>query len=402
MSFFCFVVNTYEEHISTQEQNDQPVPQQSLLRGRPRNIHSKYFTDHPKSHSHQHVIRSIGHNTLPDIVGPFFPCSDDPNKQTLYFTSILALLSPWRKLHEIFTTHQTLQEAFDAFCATMSQTEKDIITGIQYYYECKNVVDSRMDNHGGGIFGGDQHMERTANIQQDLDSEIHNGDDFMEVDLTEEDLMVYEESQQNHQEETHGKLAVAAARMMGVFNEEAMQLFCRSENTSVEHQNKYSMLETWRIAMAKDLEKINEKDNGSSVTSWQRSEDCEERVLTMDETLTSDFGETFDARVDIIPHVQEHLTALNTTDLLINQCRAYDIINWHLHETLANCNPSQLLMIIAGEGGVGKSKTIQTITEIFYHCGVAHMLVKGAYTGIVASIIDGKTLHVIAQIPVNG
>ncbi|KAI6097169.1 hypothetical protein F5141DRAFT_1011478 [Pisolithus sp. B1] len=59
-------------------------------------------------------------------------------------------------------------------------------------------------------------------------------------------------------------------------------------------------------------------------------------------------------------------------------------------------------MIIPGEGGVGKSKTIQTITEDFRRQGLAHILVKGAYTGIAASMIDGKTLHVLGMIPLNG
>ncbi|KAF8137246.1 hypothetical protein EV363DRAFT_1138415, partial [Boletus edulis] len=68
-------------------------------------------------------------------------------------------------------------------------------------------------------------------------------------------------------------------------------------------------------------------------------------------------------------------------------------------ETLADNNPQQLLMIIPGEGGVGKSKTIQTITENFNRLGASHLLAKSAYTGIAASIIDGKTLHVIGQIP---
>ncbi|KIM65344.1 hypothetical protein SCLCIDRAFT_85470, partial [Scleroderma citrinum Foug A] len=58
-------------------------------------------------------------------------------------------------------------------------------------------------------------------------------------------------------------------------------------------------------------------------------------------------------------------------------------------------SPSQLLMIIAGEGGVGKSKTIQSITENFNKQKAAHLLAKGAYTGIAVTIIDGKTLHVI-------
>ncbi|KIK79552.1 hypothetical protein PAXRUDRAFT_73888, partial [Paxillus rubicundulus Ve08.2h10] len=92
--------------------------------------------------------------------------------------------------------------------------------------------------------------------------------------------------------------------------------------------------------------------------------------------------------------------------LLKYQWQAYDIINWHLMEMLSGQEPPQLLMHIPGEGGVGKSKTsiismIQTITENFMNKGAGHLLVKGAYTGIAASIVDSKTLHMLAHIPVN-
>lgn len=55
-------------------------------------------------------------------------------------------------------------------------------------------------------------------------------------------------------------------------------------------------------------------------------------------------------------------------------------------------------MIIHGKGGTGKSRVIQTITEHFKTQGAAHLLIKAAYTGVAASIIDGKTTHVIAQV----
>ena len=91
--------------------------------------------------------------------------------------------------------------------------------------------------------------------------------------------------------------------------------------------------------------------------------------------------------------------AVDPSQLLSEQRRAYNIINWHLHENLAGKQSPQLLMVIPEEGGVGKSKTIQTITENFTLQGI---LVKGAYTGIAVSIIDGKTLHVSGGIRVNG
>jgi hypothetical protein len=59
-------------------------------------------------------------------------------------------------------------------------------------------------------------------------------------------------------------------------------------------------------------------------------------------------------------------------------------------------------MFIPGEGGVGKSKVIRSMTENFEQREVGHWWVKGAYMGIAASLIDGKTLHVLAGIPVRG
>jgi len=67
----------------------------------------------------------------------------------------------------------------------------------------------------------------------------------------------------------------------------------------------------------------------------------------------------------VLQEDQDHLSVVNPLYLLKDQRRAYDIIDWHLAETLAGQVPPQLLMFIPGEGGVGKSKTIQTIMENF-------------------------------------
>ncbi|KAF8587741.1 hypothetical protein K439DRAFT_1248738, partial [Ramaria rubella] len=61
-------------------------------------------------------------------------------------------------------------------------------------------------------------------------------------------------------------------------------------------------------------------------------------------------------------------------------------------------NPLQLLMQIQGEGGTGKSKVIQMVMEYFKHQHCEIMLVKAAYMGIAASIINGKMTHTIGKI----
>ncbi|KAJ3970272.1 hypothetical protein EV361DRAFT_786151, partial [Lentinula raphanica] len=81
-----------------------------------------------------------------------------------------------------------------------------------------------------------------------------------------------------------------------------------------------------------------------------------------------------------------------------DQRRAFDIVKWHLEQTLAGSSPPPLRMIIHGEGGTGKSKVIATITDLFRKMNVPSMLVKSAYTGVAASVIEGKTTHTIAAI----
>ena len=95
-------------------------------------------------------------------------------------------------------------------------------------------------------------------------------------------------------------------------------------------------------------------------------------------------------------------SGFNIDNINDDQRRAYDIVDWHLKETIDGKRPPQLLMMIPGEGGVGKSKVIQIMMENFQKDGLREWWVKGAYTGIAASLIDGKTLHVLAGIPVRG
>lgn len=59
-------------------------------------------------------------------------------------------------------------------------------------------------------------------------------------------------------------------------------------------------------------------------------------------------------------------------------------------------------MIIHGEGGTGKSRVIQSITKKFEELRAKHLLIKAAYTGMAASLIDGKTTHSVGSIAIRG
>jgi hypothetical protein len=97
-----------------------------------------------------------------------------------------------------------------------------------------------------------------------------------------------------------------------------------------------------------------------------------------------------------------NFTFRDVASLNKDQQRAYDIVDKHLQETMIGRKPPQLLVMILGEGGTGKLKLIWTITVNFDRHNVREWCVKGAYTSIATSVIDGRTLHVLAGIPVRG
>ncbi|KAG1800777.1 uncharacterized protein HD556DRAFT_1229814, partial [Suillus plorans] len=144
VSILAFLINTYEERISAPKQ--QAISSTSELtlaapRGRPRNPRSYYLSDHPKHSTHRRVTHCEGHNTLPNIVGAWFPRSDDEDIHEYYCASMLSLLKPWRQLAQLKNEQETWKEAFSAFITTSSVWERDVIAGAQYYYECKTAAE---------------------------------------------------------------------------------------------------------------------------------------------------------------------------------------------------------------------------------------------------------------------
>jgi Cdc6-like AAA superfamily ATPase len=63
------------------------------------------------------------------------------------------------------------------------------------------------------------------------------------------------------------------------------------------------------------------------------------------------------------------MRSLEPDSLNVFQRRAYEIITQHLHSMLSGNNPKPLRMVLYGEGGTGKSKVIQAVTDAFIKAG---------------------------------
>lgn len=131
-NYLDFFINTYEGSPAKESTGDK-----SRKPGRPPNVRVPY-QDSSVSKKTCRIIRSDGHETLPRIVGQWFPRNDDPSTDELYCASMMALLAPWRSLDNLKADDETFRTSFDRFLKTTSPRILRFLSNIQYFYECSD------------------------------------------------------------------------------------------------------------------------------------------------------------------------------------------------------------------------------------------------------------------------
>jgi hypothetical protein len=151
-SMLHFFVETYEvdysaskstqtsnsgAHAGNEVDDDSGHPQQ----GRQRNPHVYYLKKHPLFKSKQQIVRSTSHANLPNFIGSYFPRCDNPKIYQFYCACMLVLLKPWHCLKtDLKLLTQTWEDSFQEFSSSALKTIHCILSGIQYFHECKSAV----------------------------------------------------------------------------------------------------------------------------------------------------------------------------------------------------------------------------------------------------------------------
>jgi hypothetical protein len=127
-SYLEFFLNTYEgeQMASSRKENE--------TRGRQPNERVQYAEGAGKG-AKRCVVRARGHETMAEFIGEWFPRDDDPDEGEFYSAWMLALLVPWRKMVDICGEDQAFSIRFERFKASTTKGNKDILKGIQYYWE---------------------------------------------------------------------------------------------------------------------------------------------------------------------------------------------------------------------------------------------------------------------------
>lgn len=277
-------------------------------------------------------------------------------------------------------TETSWGSALETFCQTQPKKISDILSSIQYYYNCKLSVDQTNTD----MNSKDNHEETSVRqeFQEDRDDEDDFDDDNYPI-VSHEHLKELEDAEIPLREHLHAKLA-ADAGMIGKVFENDSNLWTVDPNephgTPITEQQ-IDALKQWKHSMAITVQNVNNQQSGAESSASDRPGDVS-HIVENDEAQFTD-SET----------AETALSPVTPCDLTAEQKRAYDIVRWHVLETLAGQNPAPFRMRLEGEGGTGKSRVIQSISQFFRQQGIESSLQKMAYTGIAASLIEGKTIH---------
>jgi hypothetical protein len=219
-------------------------------------------------------------------------------------------------------------------------------------------------------------------------------DEEREAQFTEEQLVAMIADQIPWREKVHAQLAIDAVRSAKLFTGNTSDWNVRQQDEiSIATKTHLEQLKKWNVQMKNDVLILNNLlEAGMDKTPEMNGArvDMLRELGTMEPGMTNNVNEAPVGEAGS----EAALTALKIKELKTDQRRAFDIITWHVKQMLAGKNPPPLRMILYGEGGTGKSKVIQSVTAEMEHLRAGSLLLKSAYTGVAASLIDGKTTTV--------
>lgn len=330
------------------------------------------------------VIRADGHETLPLFIGKWFPRRDSADERELYCAFMLALLLPWRDIRDIHIDDETFDDTFRRLEESANKRTKDIIKNANFFYECSDGAAKRKEQNGKGrpII----EIEDAIHDEDITSAVVHLGPQHV---FTQQDVETALLRQFSQDERLYGAVGMTIANEVGFFKDDVDSVPIKEIAIPATREEGIQFLE-WE-ATVRQIRK------GDGI--------CQQFVdgIPEDGVNTDDTGgyvtEAESPRVDAMnggkSDTSAHLEFLNK-----EQLRAHDIVSRHLHAHLDGRKPGQLLMIVTGPGGTGKSTMLEAISKTFELEGASHLLYKSAMSGVAASLIGGTTLHWWGGLPV--
>ncbi len=196
------------------------------------------------------------------------------------------------------------------------------------------------------IAGQQSHNTRSYSDDED-DLGIGEDETHRNTNSNEDTLQALMFQKENTREAAHGRAAISIARSFGVFSQTSREDIIFETGASLFKSEDVEVMNTWKKAI---------ENTKRPIVSYEESVDGLEAggVSKINRSLEDrNEGETtYIGDVHSKPANKEvHVSCLNA-----DQHRAYSIIISHLHAELRGQKPTQLLMLLTGEGERGSQK----------------------------------------------
>ncbi|KAI6031184.1 hypothetical protein BKA83DRAFT_4487908 [Pisolithus microcarpus] len=247
-------------------------------------------------------------------------------------------------------------KALEEFLVQALECIHNIVSSIEYFHHCERAAqENRLDNEYGYM--------TLAEDAEAIGTDQESGPTLVRdhIIVSEDVIANFMASQTPAQEELHGLSAMECANYVNVFGDHKTCIpeHEPNQNFHVACQTDMENLQLWQAKMEKAVHIQNVQDNTPQFTSLEP-----DVVELANRGLYSEQA-SVQYNMEDIKSSEVALTSVNPSMLNTDQMCVYDIITWHLQETLSGHNPLPLQMLIHREGGTGKSKVIQTVTNYF-------------------------------------
>lgn len=384
---FCyldFFLQTYDGPSSMNEEG---------CRGRPKSVKVPYRGDSIHK-NRSRILRAEHAEVIPNFPGKWFANRDVPQDQPLFCASMLALLKPWRSLSDLKHDSESFVEAFDHFLTNASSCIRDTVENIQYFHECSESARQRREAVEDIYAEGDSAKFNTQ-IESEDDEERTTQQDSIEAVIDESQVQYALQHPFSTREALYAQTAMNVAFDKGIFADEL------SPTTFHKPVPPSSI---------SDLAQCTTLYQTMSSIDTKKDENADAMRSLVDEGSVSAFADT---SVCNAPQEEPTVTEIETQlgrdelneeengrlHLNDEQQLALNIIRAQLHKRIYGKPFSQLLMVVSGEGGTGKSALLEEITRAYAEAGCISHLAKTAMSGVAATIIGGSTLHSWAGLP---
>ncbi|KAF5331245.1 hypothetical protein D9611_013149 [Ephemerocybe angulata] len=316
------------------------------------------------------VRRSEWHETMPRIVGRWFPRNDDPQTHELYCASMLMLLKPWRTLRDLKSPTGTFKDAFDDMMQSADDWKRTVVRNIQFYYDCADDAQAEATEARNS-------MSYRAPLEEDLreQSGIAFGGEFDPLaGLKEEDVELAAQGAMSQRDMQYVEQGLLVAHGVGIPDVPHDLAVVQEGLAVLATEEDFDTIKGWE----KNLKAYTREHGGLHASKDGLENDA--GVVDPSDVAVSDVA----ANVIVIPprdgpgEVSANVEQLNAA-----QRRAHDMI--------VECVVNEVE--VHGQGGTGKTTLIQAVTQTLERLNMKQYLGKTATSGIAASPIRGNTVH---------